>query len=204
MVTYESKVEYADLVEKYRLTEFDKQIDAIIHGLNQIIPVDIVALLSWKQLEEIVTGKIEIDIALLKEKTVYVGNVTGHDHHIVMFWEVLEGFSNEERKLFLQFVWGRSRLPSTKVGFGKDVMKVSDHLSSLTHKTCFGDTSGDSFLPVAHTCFFSLELPRYSSKKVLKDKLLYAIYNCKTIDADATHEGMRNLNMSWSESDSDD
>jgi hypothetical protein len=67
----------------------------------------------------------------------------------------------------------------------------------------------DIYLPKAHTCFFSLNLPRYSSDKVrwrvcfavvlcdraahecvgvseqvMKDKLLYAIYNCQEMDGD--------------------
>jgi hypothetical protein len=37
-------------------------------------------------------------------------------------------------------------------------------------------------LPVAHTCFFQLDLPRYTSKEVLKEKLLSAIYYCKDMD----------------------
>ena len=34
---------------------------------------------------------------------------------------------------------------------------------------------GDDFLPVAHTCFNLLDLPKYSSKAVLQDKLVMAI-----------------------------
>jgi len=30
-------------------------------------------------------------------------------------WEVLEEFTAEQRSLFLQFVWGRSRMPTTLV-----------------------------------------------------------------------------------------
>lgn len=39
-------------------------------------------------------------------------------------------------------------------------------------------------LPVAHTCFFSLDLPPYSSYEVTRSKILYAIVNCQAIDAD--------------------
>ena len=39
-------------------------------------------------------------------------------------------------------------------------------------------------LPVAHTCFFSIELPKYSSYEILRDKLKYAITNCQAIDTD--------------------
>ena len=40
----------------------------------------------------------------------------------------------------------------------------------------------DMMLPVAHTCFFSIELPKYSSYEILRDKLKYAITNCQAID----------------------
>jgi len=44
----------------------------------------------------------------------------------------------------------------------------------------------DDFLPVAHTCFFTLDLPEYSCFEILKEKLSYAINNCIAIDADNT------------------
>jgi hypothetical protein len=37
----------------------------------------------------------------------------------------------------------------------------------------------------------------------MRDKILYAVLNCKTIDADTTQESMMNLNMSWSDGESD-
>jgi len=37
------------------------------------------------------------------------------------FWEVMDEFSNQERSLFLRFVWGRTRLPRTIADFrGRD------------------------------------------------------------------------------------
>ena len=42
-----------------------------------------------------------------------------------------------------------------------------------------GRTPADDYLPVAHTCFFSLELPPYSSQEIMRTKLLYAVYNCQ-------------------------
>lgn len=46
---------------------------------------------------------------------------------IQWFWEVMEEFSNQERSLFLRFVWGRTRLPRTIADFrGRDfVLQVS-------------------------------------------------------------------------------
>jgi len=48
------------------------------------------------------------------------------------FWEVMDEFSNQERSLFLRFVWGRTRLPRTIADFrGRDfVLQVRNcHLS---------------------------------------------------------------------------
>ncbi len=42
----------------------------------------------------------------------------------------------------------------------------------------------DYFLPESYTCFFLLKLPRYSCREVLREKLKYAIYFCKSIDTD--------------------
>ena len=39
----------------------------------------------------------------------------------------------------------------------------------------------DDFLPESYTCFFLLKMPRYTCKKVLREKLKYAIHFCKSI-----------------------
>ena len=61
----------------------------------------------------------------------------------------------------------------------------------------------DGMLPVSHTCFFSLELPRYSSLELMKTRLRYAIHNCTAIDGDDTGVGMAAAAMGW-ESDDDE
>ncbi|OII74634.1 large protein with a SPRY domain and HECT domain [Cryptosporidium ubiquitum] len=42
----------------------------------------------------------------------------------------------------------------------------------------------DHLLPTSHTCFFQLELPMYSSKEILKERLFYAITEGIAIDID--------------------
>jgi uncharacterized membrane protein YgcG len=48
------------------------------------------------------------------------------------------------------------------------------------------DTTQDGFLPESHTCFFYLDLPRYSSRDVMLERMRYAIATCRSIDNDAT------------------
>ncbi|KAF6037595.1 HERC2 [Bugula neritina] len=119
-------------------------------------------------------GSPEIPLHLLKSVAVYKG-VDSTDNLISWFWQVMEEFSNIERSLFLRFVWGRTRLPRTVADFrGRDfVLQVMDKYEPP-----------DNFLPESYTCFFLLKMPKYTSLDVLRDKLKYAIYFCKSIDTD--------------------
>jgi E3 ubiquitin-protein ligase HERC2 len=112
----------------------------------------------------------------------------------------LEEFSPQERSLFLKFVWGRTRLPPVATQLTEKFC-----IQSFVKKDSHGqvkDDNQDQYLPEARkfmnnnilieficiiiidTCFFALDLPRYSSKHILREKLLYAIYNCRAIDTD--------------------
>ena len=89
------------------------------------------------------------------------------------FWKCLEEFNAEERASYLRFVWGRSRLPLTSKDF-----PMQHRISILSHG------NPDVALPTSHTCFFSIDIPRYSSYEHLKNKLKYAITHCQAIDTD--------------------
>lgn len=42
----------------------------------------------------------------------------------------------------------------------------------------------DKYFPVGHTCGFSIELPNYSTKEIMLEKILKAITLCGEIDDD--------------------
>lgn len=44
--------------------------------------------------------------------------------------------------------------------------------------------SQDDYLPQTQTCFFTLSIPKYSSKAIMKEKFLYAMEHTFTMDAD--------------------
>ena len=186
-VDFDNRNQYCDLVEQYRLHEFDAQAAAIRRGLASIIPHRLLSLYTWDQLEVMVCGSSTIDINLLKSVTEY-SSCSSTDTHIQYFWQILDEFSEEERSTFLRFVWGRSRLPLTADGF-----------TQRFKLQLFGKQPADQYLPVAHTCFFSLEFPSYSSLEVAKEKLRYAIYNCQAIDGDDTSVGMQAAALGWEE-----
>jgi len=86
--------------------------------------------------------------------------VSPEDEHIQTFWEVLKSFSQDELASFLRFVWARPSLPPSTAEF-QQKFKIQSAMSDTAK-----DAEPDTYLPKAHTCFFSLNLPRYSSKEV--------------------------------------
>lgn len=85
--------------------------------------------------------------------------------------------------MFLKFVWGRDRLPSSdKLKDQEFKIILFDSDKAPDHNTIF---------PEAHTCFFQLDLPRYKTDEAAKSKILYAIEACGSIDTDhdAADEG---------------
>ena len=111
-----------------------------------------------------------------------------------MTWQVLEAFSPDQRSKFLTFIWGRNRLPQSDEEWGDQCMKLHTLEASPP----------DGHFPVSHTCFFSMEWPRYSSFDNAKAKLLYAVTNCTDMDMDATTEGRANLALGTTGGDDDD
>jgi len=65
--------------------------------------------LSWDDVELRACGPKEIDIEQLKKVSEY--NVDSNHKSIKMFWDMFEKFSQEERRKYLKFVWGRSKMP---------------------------------------------------------------------------------------------
>ncbi|CAF4777825.1 unnamed protein product, partial [Rotaria magnacalcarata] len=80
----------------------------IRQGLYSVVPWAYMTLFTAHELEEAVCGKGYIDIEMLKRHTRYK-NDNVSSPRIQRFWSVFsEMFSEEQRKLFLIFVWGRS------------------------------------------------------------------------------------------------
>merc|ERR1712100_189229 len=185
-VSKENGKEYIKLLRRYILAKFIPQLDSIKKGFLQIVPKSIVPLLTASELQERIAGKRDIDIEYLKQHTMYDG--ISEDSPIVKyFWDALRSFSNEHRSMFLRFVWGRSTLPASPEEFTEKFC-----ITKMITDSVGSDLTDDQMLPHAHTCAFQIELPQYSSEKVMKEKLMYAITNCRDID------------LEWQKDNSDD
>ena len=191
-VTFDEVDEYHKLVIKARAEEGMKQIKALREGFEIIFPMSILGILSWRDVEERVRGPSEISVAALKSITEY-SSCSSDNEFVQRFWRVLEEFTNEEKSKFLKFVWGRSRLP------------ISERIRDQNFKLYLMDsgrfTEHDTHFPESHTCFFQLDLPRYTTDEACKSKILYAIATCGEIDTDNSSYSIADAGGNWDDSD---
>ena len=69
------------------------------------------------ELEQLVGGSKVIDVERLMANTEYDDDITSQDSHVQYLWEVVKEFTEEEKSLFLRFVWARPTLPPKDVEF---------------------------------------------------------------------------------------
>ena len=143
-------------------------------GISSVVPVEILPIFDGTELKAMFCGRSDVDVDLLKDCTVYEGFKEG-DEVVTWFWELLREMTQDERVAFLRFTWARSSLPERKQDFDQPFKLIKNEKD---------DQDLDSFLATSSTCFFSLCIPEYSNKDVLRHKLLYAIKACPTLDAD--------------------
>ena len=178
---------YCDELERFRLSELKAVAAAVRAGLATQVPPVLLHLLRWDELETLTCGEASVNLDLLQAVTEYANGYNAEDEVIKWFWCILrEDCTQVDLRAFLRFTWGRSRLPLTEAGFTQR-LKIQ----------CLSKGPADRYLPVSHTCFFSVELPRYSTREILRDRLLYAVHNCSAIDGDDTSVGIRAAAMGW-------
>jgi len=177
-VTFENRLEFIKLCYEARLSEHDTLIDSIRRGIDKIVPIDALNVMNWRELEILICGKKEININLLRRHTNYSSGLSASNQHIQWFWEVLSEFTEENKSKFIRFAWAQERLPSDDDEF------IVTHTRLMIKPSSGKTTNQDLLLPKADTCFFNLELPKYSSKQILREKLLLAITMSLSMNGD--------------------
>ena len=168
-ISIDNLKEYIELCKSKRIKEFNNSLEYLKKGFYSVISYDIIQVLNWSQLEEMVCGVNKLDINEFKNNTEYEGfNID--DQNVQWFWEWFESASENERIKYLKFVSGRSRLSKNENGYKHIISKASQ-----------AERNG---FPKSMTCFFKLNLPEYDSKEQLVEKMKYAILYCYEIDTD--------------------
>nr|XP_020484306.1 probable E3 ubiquitin-protein ligase HERC3 [Labrus bergylta] len=97
----------------------------------------------------------------LEKNAVYKGEYTATHPTVRLFWEVFHEFPLEKKKQFLLFLTGSDRIPI----HGMESLRI------VIQST----TAEEHYLPVAHTCYNLLDMPRYQTKDILCRRLTQAV-----------------------------
>ncbi|TKY54285.1 E3 ubiquitin-protein ligase UPL6 [Spatholobus suberectus] len=169
-VTNDNVITFIHLVANHRLNfQIRQQSSHFLRGFQQLIQKDWIDMFNEHELQLLISGSLDsLDVDDLRLHTNYAGGYQSEHYVIEMLWEVLKGFSLENRKKFLKFVTGCSRGPL--LGF-----RYLEPLFCIQRAS--GNASEESLdrLPTSATCMNLLKLPPYTSKEQLETKLLYAI-----------------------------
>mmetsp|Transcript_36420 Transcript_36420/g.57101 ORF Transcript_36420/g.57101 Transcript_36420/m.57101 type:complete len:494 (-) Transcript_36420:89-1570(-) len=174
-VKYEELEEFVKESIKYRIGVTKQQMKQVRRGLGSVAPIHALRLFSWEEAQELFCGEAFISVAKLRDNTFYK-NVQQTDSHITYFWRVLERMNQEQLQKFLRFTGSRSRLPSLSTGWSMP-FRIVQPVKQGARET------PDEYLPTAQTCFFKLELPKYSSQKIMEKNLLKCL-DCISMDTD--------------------
>lgn len=164
-VTSNNWIEYIHLMADYKLNkQIRLQCMAFRKGMSDVINLDWLRMFDQQELQVLISGaSVPIDIDDLKQNTNYSGGYTSDHVVIKLFWQIVQEFSDEQKRQLLKFITSCSRPPL--LGF-KDL-----YPALCIH---YGGNEADR-LPTASTCMNLLKLPECYDYNTLKHKLLYAI-----------------------------
>ncbi|XP_028823634.1 ubiquitin-protein ligase E3C [Denticeps clupeoides] len=164
-VTTANRIAYIHLVADYRL---NKQIRphclAFRQGLANVVNLEWLRMFDQQEMQVLISGAhVPISIEDLKKFTNYSGGYSASHPVITTFWEVVESFTDDEKRKLLKFVTSCSRPPL--LGF-----------KELYPAFCIHNGGNDlERLPTASTCMNLLKLPEFCDQHLMRNKLLYAI-----------------------------
>lgn len=169
-VTNENRPLYVSYVARHRLQlQPYHQTQAFLKGLGEIIKPSWLSMFNQSELQTLVGGaSTQINVEDLRHNTqyggIYVIGDDGLEHPTIqIFWKVMKELDDADRRKVLKYVTSTPRAPL--LGF-----------SQLNPRFSIRDAGSDEErLPSTSTCVNLLKLPRYSTARVLQDKLLYAV-----------------------------
>ena len=160
-VTLNNKKQFVDLYVDYILNKsVEPHFDKFHKGFHKVCGGRVLELFHSHELMAVVVGNEDYDWEELEKNATYKEGYTKSDPTIIMFWQVFRELTLEEKKKFLLFLTGSDRIPIQ----GMQAIKIT-----------IQPMHDERLLPVAHTCFNLLDLPRYQTRERLRYKLLQAI-----------------------------
>ncbi|XP_033727140.1 E3 ubiquitin-protein ligase UBR5-like isoform X1 [Pecten maximus] len=159
--------DYVRRYAEYRMVKVaDKALKNLRLGVFDVIPSNSLEGLTSEDLRLLLNGVGDINVQTLISYTSF-NDESGENNDKVQrfkrwFWSVVEKMNNHERQDLVYFWTSSPALPASEEGF--------QPMPSITIRP-----ADDDHLPTANTCISRLYIPLYSSKLVLRSKLILAI-----------------------------
>ena len=110
-MTEENKDECIGLMTEWRFSRgVQEQTKAFLDGCNEVVPLQWLQYFDEKELEVMLCGMQEVDLADWQRNTVY-RHYTRNSKQIIWFWQFVKETDSEVRMPLLQLVTGTCRLP---------------------------------------------------------------------------------------------
>ncbi|XP_044879411.1 probable E3 ubiquitin-protein ligase HERC4 isoform X2 [Mauremys mutica] len=161
-VVKQNRQEFVDAYVDYIFSKSVASLfDAFHAGFHKVCGGKVLQLFQPSELQAMVIGNTNYDWKELEKNTEYKGEYWADHPTIKIFWDVFHELPLEKKKQFLLFLTGSDRIPILGMKCLKLVIQPTG--------------GGEGYLPVSHTCFNLLDLPKYTDKETLKSKLIQAI-----------------------------
>ena len=168
-------------------------------GFEEVFPLEALNIFNPEEIDTLVCGQTERwTVEMLSECLKFDHGYTASSPFMTQFLHILAEFNPQEQRQFLKFVTGCPRLPPG----GLSALNPRFTIVRKNFSSARGDNNGtppsasvhtpmnelaleNLDLPSVMTCANYLKLPPYTSKAVMKEKLLYAM-----------NEGQHSFNLS--------
>nr|XP_054773410.1 probable E3 ubiquitin-protein ligase HERC4 [Lytechinus pictus] len=161
-LTFKNRNDYVMAYVNYCLNaSVREQFEAFSSGFLEVCGGHVLRFFHPQELMAMVIGNEEFNWDELEETVQYKGEYSAGHPTIKFFWQVFREMAVDDKRKFLVFLTGSNHVP---IQGWKSLQVIIQPVKG-----------GEDFFPVAHTCFNLLDLPIYTSKEVLREKLLTAI-----------------------------
>jgi len=166
-VTPQNVCEYVRLYSEWRMhLSQDRGLNEIRAGVLEVLPASVLEPLTAEDLRLLLNGVGEVRVGTLVAYTSFNDESGEAPERLGRFkrwlWAIVERMGTHERQDLLYFWTGSPALPASEDGF--------QPMPSVTIRP-----ADDAHLPTANTCISRLYVPLYSSKAILRSKIMLAI-----------------------------
>lgn len=166
LVTADNADEYVKLYIDWKLNKsVEAPFETFRASFDSFLQTPVMRLFQPEELDELISGREEMDWEALKKVVVYEDGYTSRSKSVKIFWKIFDHWNYEQKLQMLYFITGSKKAPAG--GLKNLSLKISKMPKS-------------NMLPIAHTCFNTLVLPDYQDQTIMEHNLEICLENSES------------------------